>query len=180
MNYCVNHPQREAISICHGCSKYYCELCLVEGPEYYYCKNPRCQELLKKELIPELPFEIVCPNCSALLELSGEERIIRKFHCVECDSFINYNYDPPKILKPESFDELLYSMNQGDISVIKSMLDNSEIDYFVFGENFFNIDPLIQPARIFVLSTRLEEARELLKNFDQHIFGLSNSVEAEE
>ena len=180
MKYCVNHPQKEAISICHGCGKDFCELCLVEGPEYYYCKNPQCQELLKKELIPELPFEIVCPNCSTPLELSGEERITRKFHCVECDSLINFNYDPPKIFKPESFVELLSSMNQGDISLIKSILDNSEIDYFIYGENFLNVDPLIQPARFFVLSTRLEDARELLKDLEQHIFGLSSSVETEE
>ena len=71
-------------------------------------------------------------------------------------------------------------MNQGDINLIKSMLENAEIDYFIYGENFLNIRPLLQPASFFVLSTRFEEAKQLLKDFDQHIFGLSTGVEVED
>ena len=50
MKYCYNHSDRKAFSLCHGCGKDYCEECLDEGTEYYYCKNPECQKLLKDEL----------------------------------------------------------------------------------------------------------------------------------
>jgi len=64
-------------------------------------------------------------------------------------------------------------MNQGDLGIIKSMLDDGSIDYFVNGENFLSVDPLIQPARIMVREDQLDEANEIIKNFELHIFGVS-------
>lgn len=46
-NQCLNHPERKAFNFCKVCRNYYCEDCLVEGPEYYYCKNEKCQQELK-------------------------------------------------------------------------------------------------------------------------------------
>lgn len=40
---CFNHPQKNALSICHTCGKYYCDSCLLEGKEFYYCFNQECQ-----------------------------------------------------------------------------------------------------------------------------------------
>ena len=39
---CKNHPEKQALSLCHNCSNYFCSDCLVEGSEYYYCKSPDC------------------------------------------------------------------------------------------------------------------------------------------
>ncbi len=50
MENCVNHPNKKALSACHGCGKHYCESCLDEGKEFYYCKNSECQELFKKRI----------------------------------------------------------------------------------------------------------------------------------
>ncbi len=36
MENCVNHPNKKALSACHGCGKHYCESCLDEGKEFYY------------------------------------------------------------------------------------------------------------------------------------------------
>lgn len=47
---CINHPEKEALSFCHSCGKYFCSECLVEGNEYYYCKSGECQAELKKEI----------------------------------------------------------------------------------------------------------------------------------
>ncbi|MHB8906898.1 MAG: hypothetical protein ACYC4T_02120 [Melioribacteraceae bacterium] len=175
MENCVNHPQKKAISICHSCGQHYCELCLDAGNEYYYCKKAECQELLRKELpIQLLSPEIICPNCSDNIELSDTERSSRKFHCPECESFIDFTFDPPKILNRENYVELLSSLNQGDIALIKSILDDGLIDYYVLGENFLNVDPLIQPAKFYVNGTQLEEAKGLLKDFELHIFGASD------
>jgi len=48
--YCINHPDKEAVSFCHNCNKYYCSECLNEGLSYYYCKNPECNEKYLEEL----------------------------------------------------------------------------------------------------------------------------------
>jgi hypothetical protein len=58
-NFCKNHDEREAISICHCCSNYYCRECLDEGPEYYYCKNDKCQQELKNMLTLKAKADIL-------------------------------------------------------------------------------------------------------------------------
>jgi len=40
---CHTHPDRNALSFCHSCGKHYCEECLTDGGEYYYCKEEKCQ-----------------------------------------------------------------------------------------------------------------------------------------
>ena len=40
---CINHPKEEALSFCHVCGKYFCKSCLVEGAEFYYCYDEKCQ-----------------------------------------------------------------------------------------------------------------------------------------
>lgn len=41
---CTKHLDREALSFCHKCGKFYCKECLTEGKEYYYCSDPECQK----------------------------------------------------------------------------------------------------------------------------------------
>ena len=176
MKFCVNHPDKKAFSICHGCGKDYCELCLEEGKEFYYCKNPECQKLLRQELPSVLfPIKIICPNCSSELELEDEERTSRKVHCPGCEALIDFGVNPPEVLNKENYVELLSSLNQGDIALIKSIFDDSNVDYYVFGENFLGADPLIQPARFFVNENQFEEAKEVLKDFKLNIWGTSKN-----
>jgi hypothetical protein len=174
MKFCVNHPYKKAFSICHSCGKDYCEACLDEGKEYYYCKNPECQKLLLEELPPEpFPINVICPNCSCEIKLEYEERTSGKVHCPECEAVIDLRVNPPGLLNKENYVELLSSLNQGDIALIKSILEDAEVDYYVFGENFLGADPLIQPARFFVNENQLEEAKEVLKDFKLNIWGTS-------
>lgn len=182
MNSCVNHPEREALSFCHNCGESFCEECLTEGTEYYYCQKPECQSMLAEELAqPELPEVIVCPFCNIELELSEKEKTTRKVHCTECDSLIDFNADPPVVMGKDNYVELYRSVNWGDIGIIKSLLDDAGISYYVFGENFLGADPLIQPARFFVDEKQAEEAAEILKGMDLKIFGTSmNDYKGEE
>jgi hypothetical protein len=174
MNTCFNHPDKKALSICHGCGKKYCELCLDEGKEYYYCKNPECHKLLEKELPHyNAPENAVCPKCEYELELSEDERIIGKTHCPECNTVVDCTVNPTKVLEKEDYTEIISSLNQGDIALIKSILDNGDIDYQIFGENFLSVRPLLEPARIFVNTNQIEKVQELLKGFDLKIFGVS-------
>ena len=59
-NKCSNHPDRESIAPCHSCGKHFCKDCLIEGKEYFYCKEDKCQAFLKKE--------------NSLFEVTGGER----------------------------------------------------------------------------------------------------------
>jgi hypothetical protein len=54
MENCVNHTEREAYSVCHNCGKHYCQDCLTEGGEYYFCKNPDCVLAKQNEINSEL------------------------------------------------------------------------------------------------------------------------------
>jgi len=176
MKTCYNHPDKKAFSICHGCGKDYCESCLDEGKEFYYCKNPECQKLLLEELPTELVYEkIICPNCSSEFELTDKERASKKVHCPKCEALIDSQVNPPKVLNRENYIELLSSLNQGDIALIKSIMDDSEIDYYVLGENFLGVRPLLEPARFFVNENQLEEAKEVLRDFQLNIWGTSKN-----
>ncbi|GJQ60969.1 MAG: hypothetical protein SCALA702_00220 [Melioribacteraceae bacterium] len=41
-NYCKNHPNRRALSFCHSCGEYFCEKCLNEGTQFYFCNQQNC------------------------------------------------------------------------------------------------------------------------------------------
>ena len=49
VEYCKNHPTKKAISFCHSCKQHYCEDCLEEGVEYWFCKSINCLESKLKE-----------------------------------------------------------------------------------------------------------------------------------
>ena len=180
MERCPNHPYKEAIYTCHSCGKHFCELCLTGAGDYYYCNDPECLKAMKVSLLPDLPKEIICPNCATNIKLKEKERTTGEVHCPECESLIDFTTNPPTVINPKEYIQITSSINQGDIVVIKSMLDDANIDYYVFGENFLIIDPLIQPARVFVLKDEVEEANRILKNFDIHIFGVSMRNEDDE
>ena len=118
---------------------------------------------------------IICPNCESEIELSKKEIETKKVHCPKCEALLDFNFVPPKISKKENYVELLSSLNQGDVSIIKSLLDDGGIDYYIFGENFLSVRPLLEPARLFVNETQIEEVKEILKDFDLHIWGLSSN-----
>jgi len=175
MEICVNHPDRKALSICHGCGKNFCGECLTEGKEFYYCSSAACQELLKKESkAGPLPATVDCPVCSSELELSHEDRTSRRYHCPECGAFVDSTVDPPTIFDTKNYRLLFTTMNQGDIAVVKSLLDNASIDYYVYDEDFLAVRPLVQPARFFVADDQVEEAKEILKGIDLNAFGISS------
>ncbi len=175
MKTCPNHPEIKAEYVCHGCGKYYCKSCLTEEGEYYFCNEPACQKLLQLEKSKQLliPSEVRCPNCQSELKLEDDERRLGMIHCPECESFIDFTTDPPVVKNKKEYSQLFYSLNQGDIGIVKSILDDGDIDYYVFGENFLSIDPLIQPARFFVANDQIDEAKELLKDFTFKTFGTS-------
>ena len=71
------------------------------------------------------------------------------------------------------FTEILVTFNQGDIAFIKSLFEANDIQYYIEGENFLQVRPLVAPARIKVDILQIEEAKELLKDFEGGQFGYS-------
>lgn len=181
MEHCVNHPSKKAISVCHNCGEAYCESCLVEGKEFYYCNKPACQAAMRQESAAALLAEkIKCPSCSSELRLTKDERAARTFHCPECEAYLDFTVTPPMVLKDKKYSEVFSSRNQGDIALLKSFLDDSDIDYYVSGEDFLSVYPLIQPAKFFVRDDQVEEAKGLLKEFNANLFGVSRRKNPEE
>jgi hypothetical protein len=167
-HFCKNHPVTRAISKCHVCQNYYCASCLIEGFEYYYCKQDDCLKVLDEKLIPS---ENKCPSCSDRIILELDERIDKRFHCPNCEKYINMNFDPPKILDPKSYKYVLTTMNQADIALIKSVLDSENVEYFIFGQNFLTVDPMIQGAKLYVNEDYYQIAKDLLSELNLNVFG---------
>jgi uncharacterized RDD family membrane protein YckC len=59
-NKCTIHSEKMALSACHCCGEFFCEECLNEGTEYYYCNKPECYE----EFLKEEPKDEIFPRYS--------------------------------------------------------------------------------------------------------------------
>ncbi len=57
---------------------------------------------------------------------------------------------------------LVETSNPADVALIKSLLDSEEILYFVHGEAFSAVRPLVEPVRFLVAEDRLEDAKNLI------------------
>ena len=117
---------------------------------------------------------MICPNCSCEIKLEYEERISGKVHCPECEAVIDLRVNPPELLNKENYVELLSSLNQGDIVLIKSILEDANIDYYLFGENLSSL-ALIQPTIFYIIEDQLEEAKEHMKDIKLDIWGYSKN-----
>ncbi|MEJ2054595.1 MAG: hypothetical protein P8X42_11805 [Calditrichaceae bacterium] len=177
IKYCMNHPVKKAINKCHHCNNYYCEECLNEGYEYYYCKKPECHKVYLSEILPE---RVKCPDCSAAIELEIQERSNRKFECPVCHNFINWENNPLGKTNSSGFVYITETFNLGDVAFIKSILGESDIDYYFSGENFLNMGQLVQPAKLFVRDDQAESVIELLKDVTIHLFGASAQTDTSE
>ena len=62
--HCKNHPERRALSSCHVCGQRFCRGCLVEGLEYYYCRNAQCLAHLPQSVESRSGGESARPSMS--------------------------------------------------------------------------------------------------------------------
>jgi hypothetical protein len=74
--FCENHPDKKALSLCHSCGEYFCSDCLNEGLEFYYCKKNECVKALNKELSQIKNIE------GKIIPLSKEAKIIKRVSVV--------------------------------------------------------------------------------------------------
>jgi hypothetical protein len=107
-----------------------------------------------------------CPNC-------GAEYVEGIIECSDCRVPLVIERPAAKDMEQPEFEKILTIFNVGDIAVIKSVLDSAQIEYIFDGENFNLVDPMIQPARLFVKSSQAAMAKELLKEMNLHFWSLS-------
>lgn len=107
-----------------------------------------------------------CPVCrSEYMEGIAE--------CHDCHVALVAELTDPLDVPPIEFEEVLRTYNQADLAVIRSVLDDGEIEYFFRGEIFNLTYPLVQPARLFVRKDQAARVRELLGEFNVTFMGLS-------
>jgi len=96
------------------------------------------------------------------------------YKCADCnvDLVFELPKEPPK--EYVKYKELLCTYNPADIAFIKSILDANNIIYYVQGEHFVQLRPLVHPAGIMVDEEQFEEAKELLRDFKGRFTGLSS------
>ena len=123
---------------------------------------PFFPRLVNRESVPVRTPQVATPSRDCLLP--GE--------CVNFPmSAPRNNSDRPQL--PLAYVPLISTYNAADLAIIKSVLDNEEIDYQIQGEYFNMAEPLVQPARVFVASGMLERAQEVLKTLTLTILGVS-------
>lgn len=60
--------------------------------------------------------------------------------------------------------------NQADIALIKSLLDQTDIVYYLKDEYINIARPFLEPVKVMVAKDRAEHARELLSGFELTFF----------
>ncbi len=58
---------------------------------------------------------------------------------------------------------LMETSNPADIALIRSLLDAEGILFFVQGEGFHAVRPLLQPVRFLVAEDRFDDAEEMIR-----------------
>ena len=98
-----------------------------------------------------------CPSCRT-------EYVEGVTQCPDCK--VDLVVQLPETPSPEFVDyqEILTTFNPVDIAMIKSLLENGDIDFYLHGENFNYVEPMVQPARLMVRKDQVEEVKEILKD----------------
>jgi hypothetical protein len=101
-----------------------------------------------------------CPNCKA----EYQEGIT---HCSDCDADLVVSLPEREVNEDNAtFIPILSTYNLGDIAVLRSILDDQGIEYFIQGENTAYIRGYMDPSILKVREDQVQTVRELLKNFD--------------
>ncbi len=85
------------------------------------------------------------------------------YTCTDCGASLVSELPPEPATEYVEFEEVLISLNPGDVAMIKSLLDSEGITYYFRGESAYSFAP---PTRLMVQKDRADEARELLEGLE--------------
>jgi hypothetical protein len=101
-----------------------------------------------------------CPQCKS-------EYVDGIMRCPECGADLveelPEEHDEP--LEPIQWEELLFTHNQGDIAIIKSLLDEAGIIYYFQGDIVSVTRAWVDPARLYIKKEDIPKAKILLEDF---------------
>ena len=108
-----------------------------------------------------------CPKCRAEYKEGVKE-------CGQCEApLVATLPGKPERAKPAlaqqkdlEFVSVVRTFNPQDIAIIRSILDDSGIEYYIQGENGILVRPLVDPANVMVVKDQAADAIELLKDLD--------------
>ena len=99
-----------------------------------------------------------CPACRA-------EYREGYFRCADCD--VDLVEKLPELKDKQGFVALASVFTEGEIAVIKAILDQEGIDYYFHGEQAHRLAALPLEARLMVREDFKEDAEALLSNLDE-------------
>ncbi len=103
-----------------------------------------------------------CPKCKAEYKEGVKE-------CGQCEVplvAVLPAGPAPEPRKDLDFVSVVRTFNPQDIAIIRSILDDSGIEYYIQGENGISVRPLVDPANVLVVKEQAEDAIALLKDLD--------------
>jgi hypothetical protein len=109
-----------------------------------------------------------CPRCKA----EYREGITR---CADCGVDLVEKLTPPPVEEGIDFVELLETFNVGDVAMIKSILGGADVPFYFLDENFLDVRPLVEPARLMVPREQIPYILELLKDLRLTYKGISGA-----
>ena len=101
-----------------------------------------------------------CPKCKS-------EYVEGVNHCADCGVPLVDELVPGKSKEGDlGLVCILETFNSADIAMIESILEGSDTDYYIQGENVLAVTPYVIPVRVLVVKEQVEKAKELLKDLD--------------
>jgi len=104
-----------------------------------------------------------CSDCDVDLVASLPEENLGENGKINQEENIN---DEETVNDDFTFIRVLSTYNLGDIAVLKSILDEQGIEYFIQGENTAYIRGYMDPSILMVREDQVQTVKELLKDFD--------------
>lgn len=107
-----------------------------------------------------------CPQCRSEYRPGIKD-------CVDCEiPLVDVLPPEPDHTTEVRYVRILSTYNAADVAIVKSILDDAEIDYYFANEGFNVVSPLIQPEVLYVKRDQEEDAREALRGVDLRYMGL--------
>lgn len=107
-----------------------------------------------------------CPQCRS-------EYLKGITDCVDCQiPLVDVLPPEPDHTTKDRYVRILSTYNAADVAIVKSILDDAEIDYYFENEGFNVVSPLIQPVVLYAMRDQEEDAREALRGVDLRYMGL--------
>ena len=113
---------------------------------------------------------MICPKCKS-------EYREGYYRCSSCniDLVLEIPSEPEQEREFIEWKEVLATKNNGDIALLKSLLDSENITYYFHGEHFNLVRPWVEPAILMVDRNDLEKTKDLINDLELSFRGIALS-----